>query len=128
MKNIFKLSNLYPLLLVVYIIKSFILPPSHFDFGVIALMSLSSVYKLKLDKDEVTDKDRINGRLSELDKLFTEKLHELEKRSAEQIYELKTSQDSDRMAYETKFSTLNIGLQRQSNTAQQQKGNYGWGK
>ena len=115
MKKIFKLSNLIPLLLVVYIAKSFIVGPSFFDFGVISLMSLSFLYKLKLDKDIISDKDELKSIISQFEDKVNKKLVELD-----------NVQKNDRLANESKFSTLNLGVQRQSKP--QEKATYGWGK
>lgn len=114
MKKIFKLVNLYPLLLVVYIAKSFIVEPSLFDFGVIFLASLSSIYTLTLNKRELSDKQELIDNIARLDDRVNNKLAELQK-----------SQDNDRLASESKFSTLNLGLQRQSKP-KQEKATYGW--
>ena len=116
MKKIFKLSNLIPLLLVVYIAKSFIVGSSFFDFGVITLMSLSFLYKLKLDKDSLIDKEELKTIISHLEEDVNKKISELEK-----------TQTIDRLAAEGKFSTLNLGMQRKSSSAPQERTTYGWG-
>ena len=113
MKKYFKLSNLSFLLLVVYIVKSFIVPPTYIDFGTIVLMCLSSTYTLKLNKDKLGDKKQIEIKLAEFEETYNKKL-----------LELQASQEKDRLVYETKFSTLNLGIQRQSKP--NQKANYGW--
>jgi len=115
MKKIFKLSNLIPLLLVVYIAKSFIMGSSFFDFGIITLMAVSFLYKLKLDKDILTDKEELKAIISQLEEKVNDKLDILQK-----------AQDNDRLAAEGKFSTLNLGMQRQPKSSAE-KGNYGWG-
>lgn len=118
MKKIFKLSNLIPLLLVVYITKSFIVSPSLFDFGVIFLMSLSFIYKLKSDKDELSDKEELEDIISQLDTKVNDKILELQK-----------IVNDDRLAAENKFSTLNLGLKQQSITKKQPNKVYnGWGQ
>ena len=116
MKNIIKLSNLPFLLLVVYIAKSFIVGSSFFDFGVITLMSFSFLYKLNLDKDILTDKEELKTIISQLESKVNKKIDEIEK-----------GQNRDRVAAEGKFSTLNLGLQRQPKTPQE-KATYGWGR
>lgn len=113
MNKILKLSNLIPLILIVYIAKSFILGASFFDFGVISLMSLSFLYKLKLDQSALSDKEELKAIISHLEEKVNEKLDKLQK-----------SQDTDRLAAESKFSTLNLGMQRQ--TKPQDKSTYGW--
>ena len=115
MKKIFKLSNLIPLLLVVYITKSFITGSSFFDFGVIALMSLSFLYKLKLDKDVLSDKDKLIAIITQTNKDVNERMDILQKQ-----------QHNDRLANESKFSTLNLGMQRQPKP-NQERSSYGWG-
>ena len=115
MKKIFKLSNLIPLLLVVYITKSFITGSSFFDFGVIALMSLSFLYKLKLDKDVLSDKDKLIAIITQTNKDVNERMDILQKQ-----------QHNDRLANESKFSTLNLGMQLQPKTTQE-RSSYGWG-
>lgn len=85
MKKIFVLSNLIPLLLVVYIIKSFIINPSFFDFGIISLMSLGFLYKLKLDKDNHSDKDEILKKIEEIEDKYTKDFEELTATNAERI-------------------------------------------
>ena len=115
MKNLLKMSNLIPLILLVYISKSFIVTPTPFDFGIAALMSLSFLYKLKLDKDVLSDKDELKAIIAQFEEKVNEKIDKVQK-----------SQDSDRLAAESKFSTLNLGLQR-SGKASQEKATYGWG-
>jgi hypothetical protein len=116
-KKNFKLSNLIPLLLVVYIAKSFIMGPSFFDFGVITLMSMSFAYKLKLDKDVLTDKDELKSIIAQLEEKVNSNYHELHK-----------SSDNHRLELENKISTLNLGLQRSVNAKEgREKTAYGWG-
>lgn len=116
MKKIFKMSNLIPFILVVYLTKSFIVSPSIFDFGVIFLMSISFIYKLKSDKDELSDKEELDDIISQLDKKVNDKLSELQK-----------TVNEDRLAAENKFSTLNLGLKQQTITKKPERSNYGWG-
>lgn len=125
MKKIFKLSNLIPLTLVVYITKSFIKEPMFFDYIVVFLMSISFLYKLKLDKDEITDKDKLIESISHLEEESKRKLEEFEQRYEEKIVEIRNIQNNDRLAAETKFSTLNLGMQRQQKNPQE-KNSYGW--
>lgn len=115
MKKIFKLSNLIPLLLVVYITKSFITEPTYFDFGVIFLMSISFVKKLSMDKEIISDKEDLKAIISQLEENVNSKYDELKK-----------MQDNDRLAADNKFSTLNLGVQRQSKQ-QKDKTYNGWG-
>lgn len=124
-KKIFKLSNLIPLTLVVYITKSFIKEPMFFDYIVVFLMSISFLYKLKLDKDEITDKDKLIESISHLEEESKRKLEEFEQRYEEKIVEIRNIQNNDRLAAETKFSTLNLGMQRQQKNPQE-KNSYGW--
>lgn len=137
MKKIFKLSNLIPLLLVVYIAKSFIVGSSFFDFGIITLMSMSFLYKLKLDKDVYTDKEElktiishveenVNKKMSDISRAHYEREEILQKEFDEKLLELQKIQDNDRLAAENKFSTLNLGMQRQPKPAQERE-TYGWG-
>lgn len=127
MKKIFKMSNLIPLLLVVYITKSFIQQPGIFDIIVVGLMSVSFLYKLKLDSNMISDKEELNTSISQFEEKIKEKMDLIEKKNEEQYFELKKAQDNDRMAAESKFSTLNLGVQRQSRTGQEKGTTYGWG-
>ena len=150
MKKIFNLSNLIPLLLVVYITKSFIMPPSFFDFGVISLMSFGFFYKLKLDKQIQEDKDVILKMVSSykedtLDKIaqFEEKykedfnqanigqktaLDKFEVRYTNAFKQAQISEKANRDEIETKLSTLNLALQHRSNAKPTtEKTQYGWG-
>ena len=102
MKKNFKLSNLPSLLLVVYIIKSFIVDPVFYDYLVITLMSIGAMYSLKINKDELSDKDEMFATIKEFEENYTKRLIDIQK-----------AQDHDRMAADTKFSTLNLGIQRQ---------------
>lgn len=114
MKKIFKLSNLSSLLLVVYIVKSFVVEPNLFDFGVIALMSFGFMHKLNIEKREVADKEEV---LVELKKL--------QSKLEEDIIQVKKIQNEDRMIAETKFSTLNLSVQRPNKP---KENTYGWGR
>ena len=114
MKKIFNVSNLFLLLLVVHIAKSFTLGASFFDLGVVSIMSLSFYYKAKLDKDKLTDREELNTIIAQLEVKVNSKYEELKK-----------VQDGDRLAAESKFSTLNLGMQRQPKTPQE-KASYGW--
>ncbi len=100
MKKIFTLSNLIPLLLVVYITKSFIAGPSFFDFGVILLMSISFNIKLKHDKDQYTDKKEI-----------LDKIKDLEEKYEKDFKEFGFVNDSRFNELEDKVSKNNIGVQ-----------------
>jgi len=112
MKRILKY---FPLtILVVYLIKSFLISPELFDFGVISLMSGLFLYTLKLDKDELSSKEELLDIIAQLEGKVNEKIDTVQK-----------SQDEDRLAYEGKFSTLNLGMQRQGKPIE--KKNYGWG-
>lgn len=115
MKKIFTLPNLGPLLLVVYITKSFIVAPSLFDFGVIALMTVLFIFNLKTEKGKVEDRQEIETSL-EL----------MEAKIQKEIEQLKRTQDKDRMDAETKFSTINLSIQRPNK--QKSEKNYGWGR
>ena len=115
MKKIFKLSNLIPLLLVVYITKSFITEPTLFDFGVIFLMSISFVKKLMMDKEIISDKEDLKAIISQLEEKVNNKYDELTK-----------IQNNDRLAADSKFSTLNLGVQRQTRQPKDKAYN-GWG-
>ena len=79
-------------------------------------MSLSFLYKLKLDKDILTDKEELKTIISQLEDNVNKKMDKLEK-----------TQINDRLAAEGKFSTLNLGMQRQPKTPQE-KATYGWGR
>ncbi len=125
MKKIFKLSNLIPILLVVYITKSFITGSSFFDFGIIALMSLSFLYKLKLDKEAISDKDELISIITQLKEEVNEKIDVAQKDHHARMDTLQKEQHNDRLANEGKFSTLNLGMQRQPKT--QERTSYGWG-
>ena len=114
MKKNFKLSNLPSLLLVVYIIQSFIVDPVFYDYLVITLMSIGAMYSLKINKDELSDKDEMFATIKEFEENYTKRLIDIQK-----------AQDHDRMAADTKFSTLNLGIQRQTKPTNQ-KVNYGW--
>ena len=114
MKKIFIMSNLIPLLLVVYITKSFIMGASFFDFGIISLMSLSFLYKLKLDQSKFEETEELKAIISQLEVKVNERLDKLQK-----------TQDNDRLAAEGKFSTLNLGMQQQPKP--RAKETYGWG-
>ena len=115
MKKIFSLSNLPVLLLVVYIAKSFIIPPSFFDFGVIFLMSSLFLYTMKLNSSELSDKEDIKDIIAQLEEKVNERMDNIQK-----------DQDSDRLAAESKFSTLNLGMQRKPKQPQE-KAPFGWG-
>ena len=104
MKRIFKYSPF--ILLVVYLAKSFIITPSLFDFGVIFLMSGLFLHTMKLDKNEVSEKEELKAIIAQLEGKVNKRIDELQK-----------SQDNDRLAAEGKFSTLNLGMQHQSRTA-----------
>jgi hypothetical protein len=125
-KKIFKLSNLIPLLLVVYITKSFITGSSFFDFGVIALMSASFLYKLRLDKEIISDKEELIAIITQLKEEVNEKIEGAEKGYHARMDTLQKEQNNDRLANEGKFSTLNLGMQRQPK-ANQERTSYGWG-
>ena len=77
MKKIFTLSNLIPLLLVVYIAKSFIVDPSFFDFGIILLSSIGFNIKLSNDKDHYTDKNEILDKIKDLEEQYEKDFKEL---------------------------------------------------
>jgi hypothetical protein len=113
-KKNFKLSDLFSLTLVVYLTKSFIVIPTEFDFGVIGLSVLSVVALAFLDKEKITDKGE-----------FEQKLKELDDKHDKKLLELKRAVEHDRLSAETKFSTLNLGIQRQSKSGPN-KENYGW--
>ena len=115
MKKIFNISNLFLLLLVVHIAKSFIQGATLFDFGVVTLMSLSYYFRAKLDKDIITDKDEIKTIIAQIEEKVNDKMDTLQK-----------AQDNDRLAAESKFSTLILGIQRQSKSGPE-KTTYGWG-
>ena len=113
MKRIFKFSPF--LLLVVYLAKSFITGPSFFDFGVIVLMSGLFLSTIKMSKDELSDKDELTAIISQLEENVNNK-----------YVELKKIQDNDRLSAENKFSTINLGVQRQSKQTKDKAYN-GWG-
>ena len=113
MKRIFKFSPF--LLLVVYLVKSFIVNPTFFDFGVIALMSGLFLYTMKVEKNEVADKQELIDTIAHLEGKVNKRIDELQK-----------AQDNDRLAAESKFSTLNLGIQRQSTTGKD-KQPFRWG-
>ena len=115
MKQHLKLSNLIPLLLVVYITKSFIVGSSFFDFGVIVLMSGLFLSTIKMSRDELSDKEELKSIISQLEENVNNKCDELKK-----------IQDNDRLAAESKFSTINLGVQRQSKQTKDKAYN-GWG-
>lgn len=125
MKKIFKQSNLIILLLVVYIAKSFIQSPTLFDYMVVVLMSLSFLFKLYLDKDELTDKKELIAIIAQNEEESNKKIEQFVEKYNDRLFELKKAQDNDRLAAETKFSTLNLGLQR-SVRQPQEKSNNGW--
>lgn len=115
-KKYFILSNLIPLLLVVYILKSFFIEPSIFDFGVIFLMSIGLFHKLNLDKFRLDEKENLRKEI----KIASEKLEaELDK--------LRREQEKDRLQYEGKISTINLALNQRSKTAPKENF-YGWGQ
>ncbi len=117
MKNTFRLSNLIPLLLVVYIIKSFFVAPSHFDLAVVLAMSASFLYKLTLDKGESSDKEELDKIIAQIKEDYNGK-----------IEVIKEMQRVDRLSAENKISTLNLSLQRQPKGASEKTGgSYGWG-
>ena len=126
MKKIFKLSNLIPLLLVVYITKSFIVGASFFDFGVISLMSASFLYKLRLDKETLSDKEELYAIITQLKEEVNEKIDDRQEEVHKRMDTLQKEQNNDRLANESKFSTLNLGMQRQPKTSQE-RASYGWG-
>ena len=109
----FKLANLAPIILIVFIIKSFILEPSSFDFGIIALMTYGLVSKLKNDKKEVDAKDEVMANISVI-----------EKRLSDKVAELEHIQMKDREVYEGKFSTLSLGIHKK--TTDTKANAYGW--
>lgn len=113
MKRIFKYTPF--LLLVVYLAKSFIVSPSFFDFGVIFLMSGLFLYTMRLERNEVSDKEELKAIIAQLEEEVNEKIGKVQK-----------ALDQDRLAAESKFSTLNLGMQRQSKSSPE-KANYGWG-
>ena len=115
MKKIFKLSNLIPLLLVVYIAKSFIQGPSFFDFGIISIMSVLFIKKLSMDNESISNKEELIAIISQLEEEVNKKIGEIER-----------IQRDDRLAAEGKFSTLNLGVQRQSTSKSKDK--FGWGQ
>jgi len=77
-------------------------------------MSIGAMYSLKINKNELADKDEVYATLKEFEEKYTDRLLALQK-----------SQDHDRMTAETKFSTLNLGIQRQAKP-KGQKAQYGW--
>lgn len=90
MKKLFKLSNLYPLTLVVYIAKSFAVSPSFFDFGVILIMSIGFIYKIQIEKDQRSDKDELLKRFHELEQKYKKDLQLVESSVEHQISEINT--------------------------------------
>lgn len=116
MKNILRLSNIIPFLLVVYITKGFIVPPSLYDFGIILIMSVSFLYKLKLDKESISYREELEGIISQLENNVNDKVDKLQK-----------IQDKDRLYAEGKFSTLSLNMQHKG-IQSTEKGSYGWGR
>ena len=116
-KKIFKLSNLIPLLLVVYIAKSFIVQSGFFDFGVISIMSGLFLNTMKLAKKELSDTEELKSIISQLEEKVNEKVAQIEKQQLE-----------DQLINNSKFSTLNIGYQNKEVKKQNNKGNNfsGW--
>ena len=49
MSKFYKASNLIPLILVVFIAKSFAIEATTIDFGIIAVMTYAFIQKLKMD-------------------------------------------------------------------------------
>jgi len=111
-----KILKYFPVsLLVVYLAKSFIVQPSFFDFGVIALMSGLFLYTMKIEKREVSEKEELNDIIAQLEAKVNERMDNLQKK-----------QDNDRLAAENKFSTLNMGIQNQKQARESQP--VGWGR
>lgn len=108
MKNIFKLSNLFPLLLVVYIAKSFFVDPSFFDFGVIILAFFSFNVKLKLEKDEYSNKTEMLDRISEIENEYKKDFKELAYVNDAKIVELedKISKNSVGLGFTTRTNNV----------------------
>ena len=94
-----KLSNLIPLLLVVYIVKSFFIDPSFFDFGIIMLASFGFNVKLNLDKDEYSNK-----------KEMLDKIAKIEDKYKKDFKALVDVNDAKMMELEDKISKNSVGL------------------
>jgi len=88
MKKLFKLSSLYPLLLVVYIVKSFIVDPSYFDFGVLFLMTYGFSRKIELEKNEYSDKDEILDKFVKLEEQYKNDIKEISEHNENQLNSL----------------------------------------
>ena len=126
MKKIFRLSNLIPLLLVVYITKSFITEPSFFDFGIITLMSFGFLYKLKLDVQIQEDKDIILKMISSYKEDTLDMITQFEENYKKDFKEVGCIQAANRQEIETKLSTLNLALQNRMTKQSPDKQTYGW--
>ncbi|MCK5138474.1 MAG: hypothetical protein KAQ85_01405 [Thermodesulfovibrionia bacterium] len=111
-----KLSNLFPILLVVYIVKSFIVSPSLYDFGVVFLMVSAFLYKMKIDQESASLDEEVKVIISQFETKVNEKIDTLVK-----------IQNEDRLAAESRYSSISLGTQYQSKP-QRDKANYGWGK
>lgn len=113
MSKFYKASNLIPLILVVFIAKSFAIEATTIDFGIIAVMTYAFIQKLKMDKRELSEKEEVLEIIALLEKKHSSKFDDVQK-----------VQDNDRLAYEGKFSTLNLGMQRKP--VSEKRAN-GWG-
>lgn len=99
MKKVLKYSPFY--ILVVYLIKSFIVIPSIFDFGVIFIMSYIALEIMRMDKSESTYREELIGIISQLEDKVN-KNHD----------SIKKDHDNYRKENDTKFSTINLTMQR----------------
>ena len=71
-----KQINLIPLILVVYLAKSFLIPTTQFDYGVLGFMSLLWGFKFYLEKSERDDKSEILSKIEEL----TQELNKIDRK------------------------------------------------
>ena len=127
MKRILRLSNIIPLTLVLFISKSFVVEPSAFDFGIIALMSLLFLYKLSIDKQITEDKDAIIKKVADYQESTLSKIAQFEEQYKKDFKEIGYIQDANRKEIESKLSTLNLALQPRATKQPNGKPAYNWG-
>ena len=111
MKGIFKQSNLIPLLLVVYIGKNFIIPAPLFDFGLISVLTIALLFKLRLDKEELNQEAKLFEKIDALEHQIAENKGVLEHK----ISETKKEYDTEAKLLKDKISGVSLMYQKQVN-------------
>lgn len=116
--NILKQSNLPFLVLVVYLAKSFFIPPNYFDYLVVGLSSLLFGWKLWLDHIKKPDISQEIYDLVEKYKKENEKIAE----------DTRTTLNEELIKFNTKLSNMSLSVGSRPKDPAQQNTPFGkWG-